>query len=90
MKAVDRRNLPAAGPALLKAVALALPLLLGGCDPKSPKVTQDMPPSPDVVQGSGSVTSATGTATGTGAAGTEAASVPPAGTLPPAGASPPR
>lgn len=57
--------------------------LLGGCDPKSPKVTEDhRAPTGEREQAAGTITGSTGTATGTGAAGSTTTPGTPSGTLP--------
>ncbi|WP_157267752.1 DUF4142 domain-containing protein [Azohydromonas aeria] len=66
------------------AAALSLGLaLLGGCDPKSPKVTaDDRPATGEVTRAEGSVTGSGGTATGAGGAGATTAPGTPSGSLP--------
>lgn len=70
----------------LQALPLAAVLglaLLGGCDPKSPKVTaDDRPATGEVTRSEGSVTGSGGTATGTGGAGSTTAPGTPSGSLP--------
>lgn len=57
--------------------------LVAGCDPKSPKVTEDnRPPTGEREQATGTVTGSTGTATGTGGAGSTTTPGTPSGTLP--------
>ncbi|WP_298232830.1 DUF4142 domain-containing protein [uncultured Azohydromonas sp.] len=64
------------------AVLLGL-ALVAGCDPKSPKVTEDSrPPTGEREQATGTVTGSTGTATGTGGAGSTTTPGTPSGTLP--------
>lgn len=56
--------------------------LLAGCDPKSPKVTEDNRPTSGVERAAGSITGSAGTATGTGGAGSTTAPGTPSGSLP--------
>ena len=56
--------------------------LLAGCDPKSPKVTEDNRPTSGVEQATGSITGSGGTATGTGGAGSTTTPGTPSGSLP--------
>ncbi|WP_066331142.1 DUF4142 domain-containing protein [Azohydromonas lata] len=68
------RTLPLAG-----LLGLAL---LAGCDPKSPKVTEDHRPTSGIEHAAGSITGSAGTATGTGGAGSTTAPGTPSGSLP--------
>jgi putative membrane protein len=56
--------------------------LLAGCDPKSPKVTEDKRPTTGVEQATGTITGSGGTATGTGGAGSTTTPGTPSGSLP--------
>lgn len=70
-------------PSLTALAGLGLGLaLLAGCDPKSPKVTEDTRPTSGVERATGSITGSAGTATGTGGAGSTTAPGTPSGSLP--------